>query len=264
MFMQNLVYQKACWFSILVVTSLLTGSAHCQVTDPVSGNGAEPVKSAVNIGSGADQQRQADQSADDWRAVTVLQSQAEDALERFNACYRSTQHALSEYSVFIAHLNKLIAKLDHADIEHHYLDALFPYYQSLGGPEDEPDKVSALVDPCIIQQDELRNSIDRQISIQKRAKPRFVAPTINFGTCVKPDYPRVSLRNEEQGTIRVAYLIEADGSLSSGMYWKSSGSPFLDRTAFDALKSCRFSSATFDGKSVRSWTFVDYVWTLPD
>lgn len=94
--------------------------------------------------------------------------------------------------------------------------------------------------------------------------PSIVNAVVDFSTCAKPDYPRNSLRNEEQGTVRIQFLIGLDGRVADSKIDKSSGFRMLDAAAKKALSLCKFKPGTIDGKPQQSWTAVDYVWKLPD
>ena len=94
--------------------------------------------------------------------------------------------------------------------------------------------------------------------------PSVVKAVVDFSTCDKPDYPRNSLRNEEQGTVRIQFLIGLDGRVADSKIEKSSGFRALDAAAKNALSLCKFKPGSVDGKPQQSWTAVDYVWKLPD
>lgn len=94
--------------------------------------------------------------------------------------------------------------------------------------------------------------------------PVVVKASPDFSTCDRPDYPRNSLRNEEQGTTRLQFLIGVDGHVVDSKIEKSSGFRSLDTAAKNALSLCKFKPGTVDGKPQQSWNSVDYVWKLPD
>lgn len=94
--------------------------------------------------------------------------------------------------------------------------------------------------------------------------PSVVKAVVDFTTCDKPDYPRNSLRNEEQGTVRLQFLIGVDGRVADSKIDKSSGFRALDAAAKNALTICKFKPGMIDGKPQQTWTAVDYVWKLPD
>lgn len=94
--------------------------------------------------------------------------------------------------------------------------------------------------------------------------PAVVKAIVDFSTCDKPDYPRSSLRNEEQGTVRLKFLIDVDGHVASSDIERSSGHKALDAAAKGALSLCKFKPGMIDGKPQQTWTSVDYVWKLPN
>ncbi|AIY40990.1 Ferric siderophore transport system [Collimonas arenae] len=82
------------------------------------------------------------------------------------------------------------------------------------------------------------------------------------GNCEKPEYPRTSLRNEEQGTVNVKLIIGADGSVVDATIEKSSGFKELDRATLKAWSLCHFTPAMADGQPVQSATRMEYVWKM--
>lgn len=79
----------------------------------------------------------------------------------------------------------------------------------------------------------------------------------NKSNCPKPEYPKASLMNEEQGTVTLSLLVKEDGSVSDSKVEKSSGSKGLDKAALKALSVCKFKPT---GKS--DWQTIEYTWTL--
>ncbi len=86
--------------------------------------------------------------------------------------------------------------------------------------------------------------------------------SVLFNTCAKPDWPKASLRNEEQGTVTLSFRIEADGKVSDSKILKSSGFTALDMAARDGIMRCTFKPAKVDGKPEAAWMTMQYVWTL--
>ncbi|PFH11369.1 protein TonB [Collimonas sp. PA-H2] len=82
------------------------------------------------------------------------------------------------------------------------------------------------------------------------------------GNCEKPEYPRTSLRNEEEGMVTVKLTIGADGNVLDSAVEKSSGFKDLDRATVKAWSLCHFTPAMADGKAVQSSTKMQYVWKL--
>ncbi len=81
-------------------------------------------------------------------------------------------------------------------------------------------------------------------------------------SCSKLQYPLESLRNEDQGTVRVAYLIDIDGAVVDSKIVKSSGYPRLDKVALLGLSKCKFKPGKENGESVKAWVEMSYVWKI--
>lgn len=78
----------------------------------------------------------------------------------------------------------------------------------------------------------------------------------------KPSWPHASLRYEETGAVRLAFLVDADGTMKRARKLKSSGYSELDNAALLAVAGSQFTPAEQDGKPVASWLVMEYVWTL--
>jgi protein TonB len=78
----------------------------------------------------------------------------------------------------------------------------------------------------------------------------------------KPDYPTLSRRYEEQGTVVLQVLVKADGTAGEVKLKTSSGHPLLDKSAMSTVRSWRFIAATRDGKAVAEWYPVPITFTL--
>lgn len=79
--------------------------------------------------------------------------------------------------------------------------------------------------------------------------------------CDKPEYPRASLVNEEQGTVVLSLEIGVDGKVVDSKVEKSSGFKNLDKATMK-LAACHFKPVTQDGKPVQTWAKFEYVWKL--
>lgn len=97
-----------------------------------------------------------------------------------------------------------------------------------------------------------------QQQVAKVAKPALV----EFASCAKPVYPKEHLEAGHQGTVTVQFLVNSDGKVADSKIMKSSGYPALDEEPRRALSLCKFKPAMRDGKPVKAWTAVQYVWTL--
>ncbi|MFC5509638.1 energy transducer TonB [Massilia jejuensis] len=94
------------------------------------------------------------------------------------------------------------------------------------------------------------------------AGPSRTAAVADFSTCAKPEYPKASARNEEEGTTTISFLIGVDGRMVDSKITKSSGSRDLDRAAQSAIGKCRFKPAMVNGQPEQAWVPVQYVWSL--
>ena len=84
----------------------------------------------------------------------------------------------------------------------------------------------------------------------------------NFSSCAKPHYPKASLDAKHEGNVDLEFLIDESGAVKDAKIAKSSGYVPLDEAARDAIKLCKFTAATKNGKPVQEWTKVRYEWTL--
>ena len=94
------------------------------------------------------------------------------------------------------------------------------------------------------------------------AGPTRTAAVADFSTCAKPEYPKSSQRNEEEGVSTISFLIGVDGRMVDSKIAKSSGSRDLDRAAQSAIGKCRFKPAMNNGQPEQAWVQVQYVWSL--
>ena len=88
-----------------------------------------------------------------------------------------------------------------------------------------------------------------------------VPATFDASKC-KAEYPKASLMNEEQGTVSMSFLINADGTVADSKLEKTSGFKNLDKAALKSLAGCKFKPGTKDGAPAQTWTKVDYAWKL--
>ena len=78
----------------------------------------------------------------------------------------------------------------------------------------------------------------------------------------KAEYPKASLINEEQGTVSMSFLVNADGSVADSKLEKTSGFKNLDKAALKSIAACKFKPGTKDGAPAQTWAKVDYAWKL--
>jgi TonB family protein len=88
--------------------------------------------------------------------------------------------------------------------------------------------------------------------------------TVDFKSCPKPVWPRDALRLEQQGAVKLEFLVGLEGQVLESRVLESSGFPLLDFAAQDGLAKCRFTPPSSVGRSQPVWTRMQYVWKLED
>jgi len=84
----------------------------------------------------------------------------------------------------------------------------------------------------------------------------------NRTSCSRPVYPAQAKANKIEGTTTLGMLIGPDGKVIESRLYASSGDASLDEAARSALSACTFKPAMREGKPVRAWTSVQYVWKM--
>jgi TonB family protein len=92
--------------------------------------------------------------------------------------------------------------------------------------------------------------------------PASTKAVAEFSSCAKPEWPKESLRHEEQGAVQLAFLIGTNGTVRDARVERSSGHPLLDQAAQEALARCKFKPAIENGQPTETWTKMQYVWRL--
>jgi protein TonB len=109
---------------------------------------------------------------------------------------------------------------------------------------------------------ELSRPAPAPVAAAPNPNPVRIAAVADFSTCAKPEWPKASLRNEETGTVTLAFLIGTDGRVADSKIVKSSGFRDLDKAAVVGITKCRFKPGMNDGKPEQAWMQMQYVWTL--
>ena len=97
-----------------------------------------------------------------------------------------------------------------------------------------------------------------------RDAPAIVAAVIDAASCARPSYPAAALRNGDEGTVTLAFLVGKDGRVASARVERSSGHRDLDRAAMQGLSLCAFKPGTVDGVAQESWARMQYAWRLDE
>lgn len=79
-------------------------------------------------------------------------------------------------------------------------------------------------------------------------------------SCGIPDYPAAWIDDGLQGTVRLALLVGADGSVKDTKVVASSGHRELDKASRRAGANCKFGANTKDISGAPGWTTVQYLW----
>lgn len=77
-----------------------------------------------------------------------------------------------------------------------------------------------------------------------------------------PPYPRSSIENEEEGTVRIEITVESNGQISSAKIIKSSGYSRLDAAALRAARGALIRPKIIDGQPVRSKFVTPFIFKL--
>lgn len=89
------------------------------------------------------------------------------------------------------------------------------------------------------------------------AEPAAVPKAAN---CSIPDYPAAWIDDGLQGTVRLAVLVGADGTVKDTKVVSSSGHRELDKASRRAGAHCKFGATSKDSSSAPVWTTVQYLW----
>jgi TonB family protein len=84
---------------------------------------------------------------------------------------------------------------------------------------------------------------------------------LKTATCGTPVYT-ADMKDDDllQGTVRLAVLVDADGSVKKAKVVESSGHRALDRASLRASYSCKFDASAKDAEGAPSWSTVKYKW----
>lgn len=91
----------------------------------------------------------------------------------------------------------------------------------------------------------------------------IVQPRIDAAHSHDPEYPLVSRRLGEQGSVVLQVMVGVDGKVTEAKIVQSSGFPRLDQAAVDGVKSnYRFHPGTSDGTAQAMWYTFKFTWQL--
>ncbi|MTW11146.1 TonB family protein [Pseudoduganella eburnea] len=81
-------------------------------------------------------------------------------------------------------------------------------------------------------------------------------------SCGTPDYPAAWIDDGVEGTVRLALLVGADGSVKEKKVVGSSGYRELDKASLRASANCKFGTTAKDSSRAPGWTTVQYEWVV--
>jgi bla regulator protein BlaR1 len=81
--------------------------------------------------------------------------------------------------------------------------------------------------------------------------------------CAMPVWPPGALDAQKTGTVTLALLIGADGTVRQSKIVASSGHADLDQAARQGISLCHFRPGEVHGKPAAAWMQMQYVWKLP-
>lgn len=94
-------------------------------------------------------------------------------------------------------------------------------------------------------------------------EPVKIGPHVDVAASQQPEYPPVSRRLGEQGTVILEVMVEPNGRASSVKIVQSSGFPRLDQAAVAGVTAnYRFSPGTLDGKPAAMPFTFKFTWKL--
>lgn len=89
-----------------------------------------------------------------------------------------------------------------------------------------------------------------------------VAAAIDWESCRRPVYPQAAVRFRQEGTVILAFEVDAQGNVADGSVKESSGYQRLDNAALQALSRCRFEPERVAGRARASSAEVRFAWRL--
>ncbi|MDO8418885.1 MAG: energy transducer TonB, partial [Rubrivivax sp.] len=99
--------------------------------------------------------------------------------------------------------------------------------------------------------------------------PVRTEPKIDFqNACDRPEYTAAARRAETSGSTTVLYTMDTTGQIAEATVEKSSGPTrehkVLDRLALEAVRACKGTPGTLDGKPEKLTSRITYVWRITD
>lgn len=87
-------------------------------------------------------------------------------------------------------------------------------------------------------------------------------PTISPGSpdrCPPPRFPAQARKQNDQGTVKLRFLLGTDGRVKQVFVASSSGNAALDEAARNTVANCVFDPPPVNGKRMEGWADIQYV-----
>ena len=101
-------------------------------------------------------------------------------------------------------------------------------------------------------------------SLLKPRPPAVENPSARLDDCPEPEWPADAVRDLNEGTVTVSFLIGPDGRRLDSRLDKSSGFPLLDRTFRSSIEKCSFNPGKMQGVPVKAWVSISYEWDIDE
>ena len=99
--------------------------------------------------------------------------------------------------------------------------------------------------------------------------PVRTEPKVDFqNVCDRPEYNAAARRAEATGNTTILYTMDITGQIAEATVEKSAGPSrehkILDRLALEAVRACKGTPGTLDGKPEKLTSRITYVWRITD
>ena len=184
-------------------------------------------------------------------------------------------HAVIIYALATG-LGRQVVDIVRAPLETRLIDDVKPPPEKVKPPP--PPKLAMPPPPFVPLPDfkvqaPVANNAIRDVTTVKPPEPAAIAAPVTEAVhvpaavnprkpCASPDYPALSKRLEESGTVVLSLLVDADGKVVDSKIEQSTGFSRLDNAARAAVQLCQFTPGTVDGKPEQSWARYRYNFTL--
>lgn len=130
----------------------------------------------------------------------------------------------------------------------------------VAAPADAPTEFAAPLPP----EPKALPPIDAIVAPEPAAPPPTIPPHFNADYLQNPvpPYPPLARRMREQGRVILRVLVSADGAAEKVELRTSSGSPRLDQSAQETVKTWKFIPARQGERKVAAWVIVPIAFTL--